>query len=89
MSFSVLLLTRISKAGLPMSCFYLFQKDYHRSDGVLPSYQLQGVCKEGPVVSVHMINTKGLGLIERGKAESQAMMVMSDNQKDTNFEKRY
>eukprot|EP00613_Pedinella_sp_CCMP2098_P062852 CAMPEP_0171987054 /NCGR_PEP_ID=MMETSP0993-20121228/275192_1 /TAXON_ID=483369 /ORGANISM="non described non described, Strain CCMP2098" /LENGTH=60 /DNA_ID=CAMNT_0012639985 /DNA_START=273 /DNA_END=456 /DNA_ORIENTATION=- len=41
--------------------------------------QAGGVGKKGPVVGVHLINVKGLKLIERDKAESQAMMVMSDD----------
>jgi hypothetical protein len=41
------------------------------------------------VVGVHLINAKGSKLIERDKAESQAMMVMNDDPKLTNFEKRY
>jgi hypothetical protein len=47
----------------------------------------RGVCKEVPVVGVHLINAKGSKLIEPDKAESQAMMVMSDDPILTNFEK--
>ena len=50
---------------------------------------MRGVCKEVPVVGVHLINAKGLKLVERDKAESQAMVVMSDDPHVTNFEKRY
>jgi hypothetical protein len=41
------------------------------------------------VVGVHLINAKGPKLVERDKAESQAMVVMSDDPQVTNFEKRY
>ena len=41
------------------------------------------------MVGVHLINAKGSKLIEPDKAEFQAMMVMSDDPKLTNFEKRY
>mmetsp|Transcript_10189 Transcript_10189/g.20386 ORF Transcript_10189/g.20386 Transcript_10189/m.20386 type:complete len:91 (-) Transcript_10189:171-443(-) len=51
--------------------------------------KLRGVGKKGPVVGVHLINVKGLKLIERDKAESQAMMIMSVDPKVTNFEKCY
>ena len=41
------------------------------------------------MVGVHLINAKGPRLIERDKAESQAMMIMSVDPKVTNFEKCY
>jgi hypothetical protein len=75
--------------GLPISFFYLFQKEYHRWRYGCSVHQPRGICKEGPVVGVHLINAKGSKLIERDKAESQAMMVMSDDPEVTNFEKRY
>ena len=53
------------------------------------SCEERGICKEVPVVDVHLINAKGSKLIEPDKAESYAMMVMSDDPKLTNFEKRY
>ena len=41
------------------------------------------------MVGVHLIYAKGSKLIERDKAESQAMVVMSDDTEVTNSEKRY
>ena len=47
------------------------------------------ITRQLPLVYVHLVNVKNLELIERDKAESQAMMVMDTDPKLTNFEKRY
>ena len=73
--------------GLPISFFYLFQKDDHRWRYGCSVHQPRGICKEGPVVGVHLINANGSKLTKRDKAESQAMMVLSEDPKLTNFEK--
>ena len=89
MSFPVALLTRVPKTGLPISFFYLCQKDDHRRRIDSSVNQLRGVCKEVLVVGVHLVDAKVSKLIERDKAGSQAMMVMSGDLKLTNFEKCY
>ena len=74
------------QGGASEFIFYLFQKDDHRRRYHYSVHQLRGVCKKGPVVDVYFINTKGPKLIERGRAESQAMMVMNDDPGLTNYE---